>query len=112
MGGGHFQRRTPRVHLRGLPLGSWGVAQVCGWLRSEGVAQYAAAFDANHIDGVSLAQLTKEDLAELGVISIGHRLAILRARAARQQDGMPMPMAHAAEAEARVAPAPRPRASA
>ena len=103
---------SPTVGAGGLPLGSWGVAQVCGWLRSEGFAQYAVAFDANHIDGVSLAQLTKEDLAELGVISIGHRLAILRARAARQQEGMPMPMAHAAEAEARVAPAPRPRASA
>ena len=103
---------SPTVGAGGLPLGSWGVAQVCGWLRSEGFAQYAAAFDANHIDGVSLVQLTKEDLAELGVISIGHRLAILRARAARQQDGMPMPMAHAAEAEARLAPAPRPRASA
>ena len=96
----------------GLPLGSWGVAQVCGWLRSEGFAQYAAAFDANHIDGISLAQLTKEDLAELGVVSVGHRLAILRARAARQQEGMPMPRAHATEVGARLAAAPRPRASA
>jgi len=81
---------SPTVGTGGLPLGSWGVVQVCGWLRSEGFEQYAAAFDANHIDGVSLAQLTKEDLAELGVRSIGHRLAILRARAARQQDGHAM----------------------
>ena len=28
----------------------------------------------------NLAQLTREDLSELGVRSIGHRLAILRAR--------------------------------
>ena len=104
---------SPAVGAGGLPLGSWGVAQVCGWLCSEGFAQYAAAFDANHIDGISLAQLTKEDLAELGVVSVGHRLAILRARAARQQEGMPMPRAHATtEAGARLASAPRPRASA
>ena len=64
--------------------------------------------DIDH-SGVSLTQLTKDDLAELGVMSIGHRLAILRARAACQQDS------HAAagsEAEARVAPALRPFASA
>ena len=44
-----------------------------------------ASFDDNHIDGRALAQLTKEDLTELGVKSIGHRLAILRARGAREQ---------------------------
>ena len=58
---------------------------MCSWLRAEGFDQYVASFDDNHIDGRALAQLTKEDLTELGVKSIGHRLAILRARAAREQ---------------------------
>jgi len=62
-------------------LETWDVEAVCKWLRIIGLAEYADDFRLNHIDGRALALLGRDDLAEVGVRSVGHRLTILRARA-------------------------------
>ena len=64
-------------------LDGWSEAQVCEWLRASDPAfeAYVGSFRDNHIDGRALALLSREDLADIGVKSVGHRLAILRARA-------------------------------
>ena len=64
-------------------LDCWSEEQVCEWLLASdpGFGVYVPSFRENHIDGRALGLLTREDLADLGVRSVGHRLAILRARA-------------------------------
>jgi hypothetical protein len=62
-------------------LEAWDVTTVCDWLGSLGLGEYADEFRLNHIDGRALAQMGRDDFAEVGVRSVGHRLAILRARA-------------------------------
>lgn len=64
-------------------LAGWSEEQVCEWLTASdpNFAAYLPSFRENHIDGRALTQLTREDLADLGVRSVGHRLSILRARA-------------------------------
>ena len=63
-------------------LSTWSEDQVCEWLAASDplFEAYLPSFRENHIDGRALTQLTREDLADLGVRSVGHRLAILRAR--------------------------------
>lgn len=55
---------------------------VAQWLHGLGLDQYAPAFHDNDIDGEVLPDLTAEDLAGLGVTSIGHRRRLLAAIAA------------------------------
>jgi hypothetical protein len=59
------------------------VEDVCDWLGASDASfgAYVPLFRANHIDGSALGLLTREDLADIGVRSVGHRLAILQARA-------------------------------
>jgi class 3 adenylate cyclase len=49
------------------------------WLRNIGLPQYEDAFLENAIDDELLRGLTAEDLRELGVAALGHRLKILKA---------------------------------
>jgi predicted ATPase/class 3 adenylate cyclase len=49
------------------------------WLHGLGLDQYERAFRANDIDGEILPRLTAEDLAALGVGSVGHRRKLLEA---------------------------------
>ncbi len=49
------------------------------WLNSLGLHDYAEIFSDNHIDFDILPTLTKDDLRDLGVRSIGHRRVILDA---------------------------------
>ncbi len=49
------------------------------WLDDLGLAQYADAFEANHIDASVLPLLSDHVLKDVGVISAGHRLRILAA---------------------------------
>src|SRR6516165_9749871 len=53
-----------------------------GWLRSLGLEKYEAAFRENDIDETVLTSLTHENLKELGVASLGHRVKLLDAIAA------------------------------
>src|SRR5215472_7820280 len=52
------------------------------WLRSLGLGKYEAAFRENDIDETVLPSLTHENLKELGVASLGHRVKLLDAIAA------------------------------
>ena len=52
------------------------------WLRGLGLDKYEAVFRENDIDETVLPNLRAEDLKELGVASLGHRLKLLDAIAA------------------------------
>ena len=52
---------------------------IAAWLESLGLGRYAQAFRENDIDADVLPRLTAEDLAGLGVASIGHRRKLLDA---------------------------------
>ena len=56
------------------------------WLRSLGLGKYEATFRENEIDETVLPNLTAEDLKELGVSALGHRLKLLDAIAALRND--------------------------
>jgi class 3 adenylate cyclase len=56
------------------------------WLRSLGLGKYEAAFRQNEIDETVLPSLTHENLKELGVTALGHRLKLLDAIAALRAD--------------------------
>ena len=47
------------------------------WLRGLGLGKYEAAFRENEIDETVLPSLTHENLKELGVTALGHRLKLL-----------------------------------
>ena len=49
--------------------------------------KYEAAFRENEIDETVLPSLTHENLKELGVTAVGHRLKLLDAIAALRTDG-------------------------
>ena len=57
------------------------------WLRSLGLGKYEAVFRENDIDETVLPSLTHENLKELGVASLGHRVKLLDAIAALRNDG-------------------------
>jgi class 3 adenylate cyclase/predicted ATPase len=56
------------------------------WLRGLGLGKYEAAFRENEIDETVLPSLTNENLKELGVTALGHRLKLLDAIAALRTD--------------------------
>ena len=56
------------------------------WLRGLGLARYETAFRENEIDETVLSSLTHENLKELGVTALGHRLKLLDAIAALRSD--------------------------
>jgi class 3 adenylate cyclase len=56
------------------------------WLRSLGLGKYEAAFRENDIDETVLPNLTHENLKELGVTSLGHRVKLLDAIATLRND--------------------------
>src|SRR5215472_726102 len=56
------------------------------WLRSLGLGRYEAAFRDNEIDETVLPSLTHENLKELGVTALGHRLKLLDAIAVLRAD--------------------------
>jgi class 3 adenylate cyclase len=58
-----------------------------GWLRGLGLERYETAFRENDIDETVLPSLTHENLKELGVASLGHRVKLLDAIAALRADG-------------------------
>jgi class 3 adenylate cyclase/predicted ATPase len=63
-----------------------GVRRTVQILRSLGLEQYEAAFRENAIDDTVLQRLTAEDLKDLGVNLVGHRLKLLDAFAALRAD--------------------------
>ena len=53
--------------------------KVFNWLENLGLGQYAAAFEENDIGWDLLGDIDQETLKDIGVISAGHRLQILKA---------------------------------
>ena len=53
--------------------------QIADWLQNLDLGQYAQRFAENDIDFAILADLTDQDLKEIGVTSLGHRRQLLRA---------------------------------
>jgi class 3 adenylate cyclase len=60
---------------------------VSQWLVKLGLSEYVSNFADNDIDSRLLAQLTNDDLKELGIGSLGHRKTILGAIEASNQEG-------------------------
>eukprot|EP00824_Muranothrix_gubernata_P001639 TRINITY_DN11925_c0_g1_i1.p1 TRINITY_DN11925_c0_g1~~TRINITY_DN11925_c0_g1_i1.p1 ORF type:complete len:213 (-),score=45.24 TRINITY_DN11925_c0_g1_i1:61-660(-) len=56
---------------------SWGTQEVGEWLETMGLGQYRGAFTENNVTGTELVLLEKDDLKDLGMASVGHRLKLL-----------------------------------
>ena len=61
------------------PVESWSTKDVSAWLTELGLEQYVDSFLDNEISGDHLSEMTKDDLRELGVARLGHRLTIVNA---------------------------------
>lgn len=59
------------------------MAGVRSWLEEIGLAEYAGAFESNDVDVDLLADLTDDDLKQLGIKSTGHRVRLRSAIAQR-----------------------------
>ena len=78
---------------------------VRGWLRSLGLERYDAVFRDNEIDEAILPNLTAENLKELGVTALGHRLKLLDAIAdLRTETGVIARVANAVSRAPSVSP--------
>ncbi|TGZ79423.1 hypothetical protein EX30DRAFT_397022 [Ascodesmis nigricans] len=79
------QQRTPPLWRRdadGVPEGvitEWSATAVGDWITSLGLGQYSEALVENEITGDALIRLTHQDLKDMEIISVGHRLTILKA---------------------------------
>jgi len=60
-------------------LSDWTIEDVCKWLKDLGMEAYTGVFSENEIVGSHLPDLNKEDLQELGITRLGHRLTIEKA---------------------------------
>ena len=58
---------------------STGAHDVRQWLASLGLEQYAEAFARNDIDSQVLGELDHQTLKDIGIVSTGHRLRLLKA---------------------------------
>ena len=54
------------------PVQLWDVEDVTNWLTNIGLGAYSDTFRENEIVGEHLAQLTREDIKDLGITKIGH----------------------------------------
>nr|XP_033784491.1 SH3 and multiple ankyrin repeat domains protein 2 isoform X2 [Geotrypetes seraphini] len=61
------------------PIHLWTKQDVADWLESLNLGEHKETFMDNEIDGTHLPNLQKEDLIDLGVTRVGHRMNIERA---------------------------------
>uniref|UniRef100_A0AAY4B047 SH3 and multiple ankyrin repeat domains protein 2 n=1 Tax=Denticeps clupeoides TaxID=299321 RepID=A0AAY4B047_9TELE len=61
------------------PILMWNKQDVADWLESLNLSEHRDAFMDNDIEGSHLPSLQKEDLIDLGVTRVGHRMNIERA---------------------------------
>uniref|UniRef100_A0AAY5EM37 SH3 and multiple ankyrin repeat domains 2b n=1 Tax=Electrophorus electricus TaxID=8005 RepID=A0AAY5EM37_ELEEL len=61
------------------PVLGWSKQDVADWLESLNLAEHRDAFMDNDIEGSHLPNLQKQDLIDLGVTRVGHRMNIERA---------------------------------
>ncbi|ORY17088.1 hypothetical protein BCR34DRAFT_622050 [Clohesyomyces aquaticus] len=67
---------------RGSPTGlitEWTAGQCADFLSDLGLAKYADRFEAEDINGEALVVLQQDDLKDMGINSLGHRLTVLKA---------------------------------
>lgn len=62
------------------------MSSIAQWLDELGLARYASAFEGDDIDVELLAELSDDDLKEIGVPSLGHRRRIMAAIGGRSTD--------------------------
>ena len=70
-----------RLDYKTKPLELWSTDDVSTWLSELSLDQYRESFLENEISGIHLSEMTKDDLRELGIARLGHRLTILNALA-------------------------------
>ena len=75
----------PRERFLEKPVLDWGCDDVCNWLESIKMSQYKDTFRENDIQGSHLPELSKAELKELGVKSLGHRMTLENAIAKLSQ---------------------------
>ena len=56
-----------------MPIGEWDTTEVCEWLRDVGLGEHCGMFEENEIMGEHLADLSKDELKELGIKKLGHQ---------------------------------------
>lgn len=61
------------------PIPLWSKHDVADWLDTLNLAEHKKAFLENDIEGSHLPNLQKEDLVDLGVTRVGHRMNIEKA---------------------------------
>ncbi|KAK2720132.1 hypothetical protein QYM36_004140 [Artemia franciscana] len=54
----------------------WSVQDVCDWIDSLSLSEYKASFSSYNVSGDKLVHLTSEDLNQIGVKNLSHRLTI------------------------------------
>ena len=71
--------RVEQATSNGVPEhATWGAEAVGDWLSILGLGQHAGSFIANQVTGDLLENMDKDDLRELGVKLVGHRLLLLK----------------------------------
>jgi hypothetical protein len=73
-GGGHSS--GDRVPVS--PITDWSADECADFVSSLGLRQYGDTFLENEIVGEALVALQHDDLKQMGVTSVGHRLTILK----------------------------------
>jgi len=56
----------------------WTAEQVADWVAALGLSQYADAFVDEAITGLALVEMQHHDFKEMGIMSVGHRLSLLK----------------------------------
>ncbi|KAI5807028.1 hypothetical protein EDC01DRAFT_10710 [Geopyxis carbonaria] len=76
-----WHQQSRQMEGDGMPDGSimdWTKDDVAGWIASLGLGQYRHSFLEDNIDGYVLMHIGHEELRDLGISSVGHRLSILK----------------------------------
>lgn len=62
--------------LSGKPYMEWTISDVGLWLENLDLGQYKETFTDNDIEGKHLPDLSKDELKELGIKKLGHRMTL------------------------------------
>ena len=54
----------------------WTNEDVCTWFEAVGMGEFVGAVREHRIRGIHLPNLAKDDLIELGIAKLGHRLTL------------------------------------
>ncbi|XP_035208573.1 mitogen-activated protein kinase kinase kinase 20-like isoform X1 [Stegodyphus dumicola] len=79
-----LERKKKCMQLYELDINTWSSDDVCLWIKqlgleanSKDLAQYADLFLEQHINGRRLLLMTSEDLKDIGVRAVGHRIHLM-----------------------------------